>query len=124
MKKRKLKPINDRKPKERLTTSEAAKAVADETGFRTSDILRVLQSYGKVVKDGLTDGKRVWVSGIGTICPMIRVSRFSPVLKCKVGGDGMTKAQYVPHMTFHKHIKNELKEIEVSKEALDSQYED
>ena len=119
---RKLKPINQRKPEKSFSQSEIAEEICKETGFTRKDVLLVLQQYGKIAREKLCSGSKVYFSGIGTMFPIVKVSRYSFVLQYKYGGDGMTEPQYVPKMHFCKPLKNKLKEVEISEELINEQY--
>ena len=75
-----------------------------------------------LAREKLCDGLKVYSSGIGTMFPMVKVSRYSFVLQYKYGGEGMTEPQYVPKMHFCQTIKDELKAVEISEELVNEQY--
>jgi nucleoid DNA-binding protein len=121
---RKLKPLNQRKPERCFYQHEMAKELCEKTGFRKEDVLLVLQEYGRLAREKVCQGYKVYFSGMGTIYPKVRVGRYSYILQYKYGGDGMGKEQFVPKMDFGKPFKAQLKAIEVPKELLEFQYED
>lgn len=117
-----LKPLAERRPKEKLSHSQMLKEISKKTGFRVCDIREVLKCYGEVGRQTLLDGKQLYIPLIGTAYPIVKVGRYSPVLQMKKGGDGITKPMIVPKFCFNKVTKRQLKEIEVSKEVEQAQY--
>lgn len=122
--KRKLKPLNHRKPEKCFYQHEMAEEISKRTGFTKNDVLMVLKEYGEIAREKLCDGAKVYFSGIGTMFPIVKVGRYSYVLQYKYGGDGMTKAQFVPRLHFCRSLKDDMKAIEVPEELIEAQYED
>lgn len=121
---RKLKPLNHRKPERKINHSVMCKNIADATGFRKEDVLEVLYAYGELARQEMLNGNKVYFSGIGTLYPLVQIGKYSPVLQLKKGGDGITKTVYIPKMAFNINLKKDLKEIEISDEIIEAQFAD
>ena len=75
MDKRKLKPINQRKPKHSVTMWEISREISDELGFTSSDIRNVIKCYFERVKFHLLDRKRVRLMDSFEVYPVVTPPR-------------------------------------------------
>jgi|SaaInl47_10m_RNA_FD_contig_81_692506_length_1530_multi_3_in_0_out_0_3 nucleoid DNA-binding protein len=125
MDKRKLKPTHLRKAKPIVPHAEIVKQVSRNTGFTKSDVEEVIEEYLRMVKDHIVDRSPVRFKGIGIVYAMVKPA------KCGVnmGGSNVNTYEKIVtpptwRMTFkaEESLRNEVKDIVVTKRDLDNIY--
>lgn len=124
--KRKLKPLSKRKPEETTTSTQMARAIMADTGFRESDIQIVLRSMTSYIKDTMMEGKAVSVPKLGIFYPLLKPSRVVMSMNGGVGKPTKMTMEDRWQMKFRpsESVQGALAEVEVTKEDIDNLYID
>lgn len=122
--KRKLKPLNQRKPETTTTVKEMAKFVSAETGFREDDILIVIKSIVNYVYISVKRGFAVSLPKLGIFYPLIKPKRTVMSMNGGIGTPTKMKMNSRWQMKFKTSdsIDRELAEIEVTDEETENLY--
>lgn len=127
MSKRKLKPYAKRRPLELAKHHDLMKEVSENTGYAFTNVKEVFDEYFKLVRRSLLDIKRVKISGVGEIYPIV----LPPRTVVNMGGidchdynlmtmEPKWKVIYKPN----KGLSQEIKNLIVSNKDLDNIYYD
>jgi nucleoid DNA-binding protein len=124
--KRKLKPLSKRKPEETTTSTQMARAIMADTGFRESDIQIVLRSMTAYIKETMIEGKAVSVPKLGIFYPLLKPSRVVMSMNGGVGKPTKMTMKDRWQMKFRpsESVQGAMAEVEVTKEDIDNLYID
>ena len=120
MEKRKLKPIRERMPENKVGNNWLCDMIAKETGFRVNDIRIVLKTLVKITIDEVCKGRAVNITNLGVIYPLVKMGKN---LHINLGNKPI-RPFIVPKMNFSRIAKNELKKIRVTEDKINAQYVD
>jgi nucleoid DNA-binding protein len=121
-----LKPINKRKPEVQKNSTDMAKAVQLETGFRADDIAFVVRSLSAYIKDQMMDGNSVNIAKLGIFYPLIKPERTVMSMNGGIGKPTRMKMEARWQMKFRSShsIQDALLENSPTKEQINKLYKD
>jgi len=128
--KRKLKKVEHRKRQDnKVQFLETVNQVSKETGFSKEDIKIVLRSYFSVIRGSILSGFSVILPNIGTLTAFLRASKYRSVGQWDKDGNlthvnKTVPARYAVKLWTSNKFSEEVKKMEVTKEAEDALYED
>lgn len=122
--KRKLKPIQKRRPKHMVGMQEFIQDISDETGFTTKDVRMVWHTGINILIGYLLEGRSLLLYRIGMIYPIIKPSRMVTSLK---GNNGTPEKMEMPARWIVKFrpgefVKKKMLEKPPTKEEINNLY--
>lgn len=125
MEKRKLKPPHKRKAKPIVPHDDIIKEVSRNTGYTKNDVKEVIEEYLKLIREHILNRSPIRLKGIGIIYAMVH----PPKNGVKMGANTEDKYEKIVtpakwRLTFKasEGIRNEVKDIFVTKRDLDNIY--
>ena len=124
MKKRKLKHLLRRKPKEIIRHRELIDAIVAETNFSATDVKKVIKSYIGLMRKELIKGKQVKIFGIGTLYRSIKPPTTAMNLHGGVGVPTKMSVppKWIPKFNASQDLDQDLAKIKITKEELNNIY--
>ena len=123
-KKRRIKPLKDRKPKQSLSHSKLITDIAKDLGFSRANVLEVIHEFEKRITDGLLEGKKVLIPKIGILFPAVRPSRPATKLNGGVGKPEVYMAEpfWMVRYTMSRDLKIRINKNPVTEADVETIY--